>query len=345
MKAVGKTQKGQGIDVFDIEEPELGLDDCLVRVKATAICGTDLHYYHWDAYAEKHNPGLPRVLGHEFCGDVVKVGQNVKGLKIGDKVAGETHIPCGVCYFCKTGNMHICRNMKIFGVDTIYGSFAPYTVIPEITAVKIPDDIGYEEGAVLEPLGVAMHAITEANIQPGDSVVITGCGPIGLFAQQLAKIAGASKVISTEVKDYRLKLSEKIGVTEAINVSAVDPVKRTRELTGGMGANVVIEISGSSIAIQQALQMASLRGRVVLVGTAQKPTEIDTTNMLIYKEIRLSGMTGRLMFDTWYRAINIVASEMIDLNTVITHRFTLEDADRAFTLSDKGETGKVLFLP
>jgi threonine 3-dehydrogenase len=345
MKAVGKTNKNPGIEIFEIKEPECGSDDVLVRVKATAICGTDLHYYHWDGYAERHNPGFPRVLGHEFCGDVVKVGENVRSIKVGDRVAGETHIPCGVCYFCRTGNMHICKNMKIFGVDTIYGSFAPYTVLPEITVVKVPNNISYDEGAVLEPLGVAVHAITEANIKPGDSVAITGCGPIGLFAQQLAKITGASKVISTDLKDYRLELSRKVGVTEAVNVANVDPVKRVRELTDGTGAKVVIEISGSNTAIKQALEMASLTGRVVLVGTAQKPTELDTTNMLIYKEIKLSGITGRLMFDTWYRAIDIVSNKLIDLNLVITHKLSLDDAGKAFTLSDKGEAGKILFLP
>ena len=345
LKAVGKTSKDPGIEIFEIEEPKCGPDDVLVRVRATAICGTDLHYYHWDGYAERHNPGFPRVLGHEFCGDIVEVGDNVRSLKIGDRVAGETHIPCGACYFCRTGNMHICRNMQIFGVDTIYGSFASHTALPGVIAVKVPSEISYDEGAVLEPLGVAVHAITEANIKPGDSVVITGCGPIGLFAQQLAKIAGASKVISTDLKDYRLELSRKIGVTEAINVAKIDPVKRVKELTDGMGAKVVIEISGSNIAIKQALDMASLTGRVVLVGTAQKPTELDTTNMLIYKEIKLSGITGRLMFDTWYRAIDIVSNKLIDLNPIITHKLSLDDAEKAFNLSDKGEAGKILFLP
>ncbi|MGQ9781535.1 MAG: zinc-binding dehydrogenase [Nitrososphaeria archaeon] len=345
MKAVGKTMKAPGIEVFDIEEPKTGPDDVLIRVKATAICGTDLHYYHWDGYAERHNPGFPRVLGHEFCGDVVEVGKNVKTLKVGDRVAGETHIPCQACFFCRTGKMHICKSMKIFGVDTIYGSFASCTVMPEITAVKVPDSIGYEEGAVLEPLGVALHAITEANIKPGDVVAITGCGPIGLFAQQLAKLNGASKIVSTDIKDYRLSLSRKIGVTEAVNVINVDPVEKIRELTDGMGADVVIEISGSNAAVKQSLEMASLNGRVVLVGTTPKPTELDTTAMLIYKEIKLSGITGRIMFDTWYKAIRIVENKLIDVDQVITHRFPLDQADKAFILSDRGEAGKVLFLP
>jgi threonine 3-dehydrogenase len=345
LKAVGKTSKNPGIEIFEIEEPKPASGDVLVEVKATAICGTDLHYYHWDGYAERHNPGFPRVLGHEFCGDIIEVGKDVKSLKVGDKVAAETHIPCGTCYFCRTGKMHICKNMKIFGVDTLYGSFASRTTLPEITAVKVPDGISYEEGAVLEPLGVAVHAITKANIKPGDSVVITGCGPIGLFAQQLAKAAGASKIISTDLKEYRLSLSKNVGVTEAINVAVVDPVKRVKELTGGEGANVVIEISGSNVAIKQALEMASLTGRVVLVGTAQKPTDIDTTNMLIYKEIDLSGITGRLMFDTWYRAIEIVSNRLIDLHPIITHKLSLDDAEKAFNLSDKGEAGKVLFIP
>jgi len=345
LKAVGKRGKEPGIEVFEIEEPRPGPDEVRIRVRASAICGTDLHYYHWDGYAERHNPGFPRVLGHEFCGDVIEVGEKVRGLKVGDRVAGETHIPCGICHSCRTGKMHICKSMKIFGVDTIYGSFAAYTVMPEVTAVKVPDSISYEEGAVLEPLGVAVHAITEAGIRPGDVVAITGCGPIGLFAQQLARLNGASKIISTDIKDYRLNLSRKIGVSEAVNAMNTDPVKRVRELTDNMGADVVIEISGSNAAVKQSLEMASLNGRVVLVGTTPKPTELDTTSMLIYKEIKLSGITGRIMFDTWYRAIRIVENRLIDVGQVITDRFPLDQAERAFTLCDRGEAGKVLFLP
>ncbi|MEM0053812.1 MAG: alcohol dehydrogenase catalytic domain-containing protein [Nitrososphaeria archaeon] len=345
MKAVGKTKRGPGIEVFDIAEPEVGPEDVLVRVRASAICGTDLHYYHWDGYAERHNPGFPRVLGHEFSGDVVKVGDNVKTLKVGDRVAGETHIPCKVCYLCNTGRMHICKNMKIFGVDTLYGSFAPYTVLPEITAVKIPDSISYEEGALLEPFGVALHAICEASIGPGDVVVITGCGPIGLFAQQLAKISGASMVISTDTREYRLNLSKRIGVDETINVLNVDPVGRVRELTDGKGADVVIELSGANVAVRQALDMAALNGKVVFVGTTQKPTEIDTTNQILYKELKVSGITGRIMFDTWYRSIKLVQNKIVDLTQVMTHKFALDDASKAFELLDKGEAGKVLFIP
>ncbi|MEM3404188.1 MAG: alcohol dehydrogenase catalytic domain-containing protein [Nitrososphaeria archaeon] len=345
VKAIGKTKKTPGIEVIDIEEPALGPEDVLVRVKATAICGTDLHYYHWDAYAERHNPGLPRVLGHEFCGDVIKIGENVKTLHPGDRVSGETHIPCKSCIFCRTGKMHICKDMKIFGVDTIYGSFAPYTALPEVTAVKIPDEIPYEVGAVLEPLGVAVHAVSEAQIRPGDFVVVMGCGPIGVYAQQLAKLAGASKIISTDVKDYRLNLSRKAGVGEAINVLRSDPVARVMELTNGVGADVVIEVSGANSAIKQALDSVKRTGRIVLVGTAHKPTEVDTTNYLIYKEIKMSGITGRLMFDTWYQSIKIAVNKLIDLGVVTTHRFELDDAEEAFSLIDKGEGGKVVFLP
>jgi len=345
LKAIGKTRKGPGIEVFDIEEPKVGPEDVLVRVKATAICGTDLHYYHWDGYAERHNPGFPRVLGHEFCGEVVGVGENVKTVKVGDKVAGETHIPCKTCYLCNTGRMHICKNMKIFGVDTLYGSFAPYTVLPEITAVKLPEEISYEEGALLEPFGVALHAVCEANIRPGDVVVVTGCGPIGLFAQQLAKISGASMVVSTDTRDYRLNLSKKIGVDEVINALNVDPVSRVRELTDGRGADVVIELSGANVAVKQALDMAALNGKVVFVGTTQKPTEIDTTNQILYKELRVSGITGRIMFDTWYRGIMLVRKKTVDVTKVITHKFPLDDAQKAFELLDKGEAGKVLFIP
>jgi len=251
MKAMGKLRKGPGIDVFDVKKPKPGSNEVLIEVRATGICGTDLHFYHWDDFAKKRNPGFPKVLGHEFGGIVVKVGEGVKTLKVGDRVAGEPHIPCGNCYYCKVGKAHICENLKIYGVDTLCGSFTKYTILPESTAVKIPEDIDFETAALFEPFGVALHAIDEANIRPGDVVVVLGCGPIGLYIQQLAKLSGASKVIGVEVSKYRLELAMKIGVAdELIDASSTDPVKQILKITNGRGANVVIEASGSVIAIK-----------------------------------------------------------------------------------------------
>ena len=232
MEAVGKLKGGPGIDVFEIDEPRPGPGEVIVEVRATAICGTDLHFYYWDDYARRHNPGFPKVLGHEFSGVVVEVGEGVKRLDIGDRVAAETHIPCGSCYYCRTGRPHICENVKLYGIDTTYGSFTKYTILPERVAIRIPEEISFEEAALLEPFGVAMHAVSEAGIKPGDTVAVLGCGPIGLFIQQLAKISGASKVIATEVSKYRLNLARKVGAAdEVVDALREDPVRRVYELS------------------------------------------------------------------------------------------------------------------
>jgi len=344
VEAVGKLKGGPGIDVFEIDEPRPGPGEVIVEVRATAICGTDLHFYYWDDYARRHNPGFPKVLGHEFSGVVVEVGEGVKGLDIGDRVAAETHIPCGSCYYCRTGRPHICENVKLYGIDTTYGSFTKYTILPERVAIKVPEEISFEEAALLEPFGVAMHAVSEAGIKPGDTVAVLGCGPIGLFIQQLAKISGASKVIATEVSKYRLNLASKVGAAdEVVDALREDPVKRVYELTG-RGVDVVFEASGSTKAMRQGLEMVSKSGRVVQVGIARKPTEINI-NTIVEKEVRLVGIAGRLMFSTWYRSIGTVQSRAIDVLQVVTHRLPLRQAPKAFETLSKGEAGKVLLIP
>jgi threonine 3-dehydrogenase len=345
MKAVGKLREGPGIDVFDFERPKPGPNEVLVEVKATGICGTDLHFYRWDDYARKRNPGFPKVLGHEFSGIVVEVGEGVRSLKVGDKVAGEPHIPCGNCYYCRVGKAHICENLRLYGVDTLYGSFTKYTILPESIAVKIPDDIDFEVAALFEPFGVALHAVNDAEIRPGDVVVVLGCGPIGLYIQQLARLSGASKVIGVEVSRYRLELAAKVGVAdELIDASTTDPIKQVLKLTNGRGADVVIEASGSVVAIKNSLEIAAKSGRIVQVGTASKYVEIDP-NVLINKELRISGIFGRLMFDTWYKVIELVRSGKVNLLQVVTHKMPLEQAQEAFELLTRGEAGKILFIP
>jgi len=211
--------------------------------------------------------------------------------------------------------------------------------------VKIPEDIDFETADLFEPFGVALHAVDEANIRPGDVVVVLGCGPIGLYIQQLAKLSGASKVIGVEVSKYRLELAMKIGVAdELIDASSTDPVKQIFKLTNGRGADVVIEASGSVIAIKNSLEIAAKNGRIVQVGTASKPVEIDP-NIFINKELRFSGIFGRLMFDTWYKVIELVRNKKVNLLQVVTHMMPLERAQEAFELLVRGEAGKILFIP
>ncbi|MEM2178901.1 MAG: alcohol dehydrogenase catalytic domain-containing protein [Candidatus Methanomethylicaceae archaeon] len=349
VKAVGKLNRNIGINIFYIDKPSPKANEVQIEVKAAAICGSDLHFYHWDEYAEnaakRSTNFFPHILGHEISGVVTEIGENVKEIKIGDRIALETHIPCNMCYYCKTGKMHICENVLLYGIHT-NGAFTKYAIAPEICAVKIPNEITYIEAALLEPFGVAYHAIEKANIKPGDIVLITGCGPIGLFAQQLARVAGASKVFSTDIKEYRLELSKKIAnVDEAINVSKVDPIKKIKEVTKGKGVDVIIELSGSSIAIEQIFKMVAKGGKIILVGTATSPVTIDTTQLIVYKEVEVYGITGRIMFNTWYKVMDIVANKLVNIESVISHKLPLEEAEKGFELIIQGNASKVILLP
>jgi len=346
LKAIIKTVPKPGVEVREIEEPKIKPSEVLVKIEATAICGSDLHIYRWDEQATRWKSPLPMTIGHEWSGKILEAGSNVKSLRPGDNVAGESHIPCGSCFYCRTGNMHICQNMLIFGLQTSEGSFAQYAAVPEIIAYKLPSGVSYEEGAVFEPFGVALHAIERVGIQPGDVVLVMGAGPIGIFAQQIAKVSGASLVIAAELKQFRLDLAKKIGSADVyVNTEKEDAVKRTMELTNGRGADVVIELAGAPITTVQALQAVKKCGRVGLVGLSDKPVQIEPTSMIIYKEATIYGSTGRAMFGTWERMATLVASNKIKPSAVITDRLSLEKAEEGFQRVIRGESGKVIFIP
>jgi len=322
MLAAGKTKPGSGIDVFEIEKPKLGTKDVLIRVKNASICGTDRHFYQWTEYAEKSAREFPMVLGHEVAGEVVEVGKNVETIRVGDRITCETHLSCGKCYMCRANRMHICLNWKL-----VAGSFAEYELIPEFCAIKLPDEISYEEGAVLEPLGVAMHTIQRANIKPGDIVIVTGDGPIGLWVQKLAKMSGASMVIATGHRDFRMKLSKSYAeATEVIDVKKMDPVERVKELTGGRKADIVIELTGRESGIKSALAMVSRGGKVIMAGVAAKPMEMPITDLFCINEIDLLGLSGRLIFETWERVLRLVSAKLIDVKSLITQKLPLAKA-------------------
>ena len=346
MRAVRKIEPKPGIVVQETEEPKIGPSQVLVQIKATAICGSDIHIYRWDEQTTRWKTPLPMTVGHEFSGKVVEVGKEVRSIRSGDNVAGESHIPCGICYYCRTGNMHICQDMLIFGLQTREGSFAKYVAIPEIIAYRLPAGVSYEEGALFEPFGVAVHGIERTGIQPGDVVLVMGSGPIGIFAQQVAKVSGASMVIAVGRRRFRLDLARRIGSADVfLSTEEDDVVKRTMELTNGRGADVVMEFAGAPTTIRQAFQALKKTGRVGLVGLPEKPVEIEATSMIIYKEATVAGSTGRLMFGTWERMARLVASKRVNLTGVITDRLPLDKAEDGFQRIMKGQSGKVLFTP
>lgn len=343
MKAVVKENTGIGAVLKDIDMPVLGEGEVLIKVKAAAICGTDIHIYNWNNWAQNNNINLPAVLGHECSGEVVEVGQGVKDLKPGDYVACETHIPCGDCYQCKNGEQHICQNLKIFGVHT-NGCFAEYTKIPAICAVKIPKTINPNVGAVLEPLGTSVRANVEIQ-SSGKNIAVIGCGPIGLMAISAAKAFGAANIYAVDINDSRLDIAKELGATEVINSSRENSAERLKELTKGVGVDAFIDASGNTAAILDGFKGLRKGGKVALIGLPSKPLDIDLGSQVVFKEATIIGIHGRRMFETWTVMSNLLDKGLLNIEPVITHVIKLEEFEKGFDLSIKGIGGKVILVP
>lgn len=341
MKAVYKSNRGKGIEIREIPIPKISKNEILVKVKKTAICGTDIHLYDWNNWCENVKAKNPMVIGHEFCGEVVEVGSNVTLVKVGDLIAGETHIPCGKCMLCRTGKQHICRDMKILGVHTD-GVFAEYTKIPEICAWKLSPNTLPEIGAIYEPFGIAVHGVLRDKIA-GLSMVIIGAGPIGLFAANVANISGARKIFVVDLNEYRLKLATKMGNNiSTLNPNKDDVVNVINKETEGSGADVVIELSGSVQGTKTGFNILRKGGWISLIGLHSQEVPLDLVNNVIYKEATVYGITGREMFNTWYLVESIIKSEKINIKDVITHEFTLDEAEKAILTAKEGNCGKII---
>ncbi len=343
MKALMKIKPERGAELRDVDIPTPGDSDLLVRVEKAAICGTDNHIYEWTAYASARC-ALPMIFGHEYCGEVVEVGRRVAAFEPGDRVAAETHIPCGHCYQCQTGRQHTCESMKIIGVHTD-GAFSEYALLPESCAWKLAPDASPDLGAVLEPMGVAMNGLMKDRVG-GCNVAVFGCGPIGIFAIQLAWASGANKLFATDINPYRIELARKV-VPSAIvsNAAEEDVVAAMLEATNGRGVDVSIELTGTAPATRQAFKVLRKGGRVSLVGLSSDPIALDMTDSIIYREALVYGSTGRLMWDTWWQMNQILAEGRIDPTQVITHQFPLARFDEALNLTISGKSGKVLLVP
>jgi len=341
MKAVHKSNRGKGIEIIELPIPKISKNEILVKVKKAAICGTDIHLYDWDNWCENVNAKNPMIIGHEFCGEVVEVGSNVTLVKTGDLIAGETHIPCGKCMLCRTGKQHICKDMKILGVHTD-GVFAEYAKIPEICAWRLPQNTPYEIGAIYEPFGIAIHGVLKDKIE-GCSMVISGCGPIGLFAIGVASFCGANPVFAIDINDFRLNIAKKMGD----NIIPLNPLKDNiieiiKDKTDGYGIDVAIELSGSPQAIKTDFKALRKGGRVSLIGLYSQEVLLDLVNDVIYKEATVYGITGREMFNSWYLTEKIINSGKINIKAVLTHEFPLEETEKAILLVKEGKCGKVI---
>lgn len=343
MRAVLKARPEPGADVAEVEVPKIGAKDLLVRVQAAAICGTDIHIYEWTPYAQARiRP--PMVFGHEFCGEVVEVGSQVTRIRVGDLVAGETHIPCGHCFQCQTGNQHVCESMAILGVHT-NGAFAEYALLPEVCAWKLAPGTSPELGAILEPLGVAVHGVLVDRVD-GRSVAVFGCGPIGLFALGVAAACGANRLFAVELNPFRLGMAPSMAPHAIlVNPGEQDPVQAILAATDGRGVDVVIELTGNARATQQAFKVLRKGGRISLVGLPSSPIALDLVEDVIYKEAKVFGTTGRVMWDTWWQMDALLKAGRLDPLPVITHRFPLDQIHQAMALAKSGQAGKIVLLP
>ena len=337
MHALVKQHAARGIELHDVDIPTVGHNDVLIRVKRTAICGTDMHIYNWDAWAAKTIP-VPMTIGHEYCGEIVAVGGEVSGLAVGDRVSGEGHITCGFCRNCRAGRRHLCRNTVGVGVNRP-GCFAEYVVIPAVNAFKLPDAIDDEIAAILDPLGNAVHTALAFDVV-GEDVLITGAGPIGIMAAAIARFVGARHVVITDVNDYRLALAKQMGATLAINVTREKLENAMSQLGMREGFDVGLEMSGNASALRDMLRTMHHGGSIAMLGIPATEVAIDW-NEVILKGLTIKGIYGRQMFETWYKMAALLQSGL-NIRPVITHRVPYTDFNHAFEIMSRGESGKVV---
>jgi len=341
MRALVKEAPGPGMVLRDRPVPACGPSDVLIRVRHAGVCGTDLHIWEWDGWASARLKP-PVVIGHEFAGEIVELGREAQReelLGVGDAVTAEGHIVCGHCLQCRLGSAHLCQRTRIIGVDRD-GAFADYIAMPVSNVMKL-DGIPTEVGAIMDPLGNAVHTVLESTV-PGSTVLVLGCGPIGCFAVGVARAAGASLVIASDFNSRRLELACAMGAHVTLNPGRDDVLARVLELTGGDGVDLVCEMSGHPSGHAQAFAAARLGGRVNLLGTPSRTTEVDFARDVIFKGLTLYGVTGRKMYETWHQMRRLLRGGQLDPRPVITHRFPLEAIEQAIQVIKDGEAGKVI---
>jgi len=343
LKAILKKKEAVGFDLEEIPVPEPKSKEVLVKIKAAAICGSDLRLYKWTPKIRSLVKSLPFVPGHECSGVVEKVGKEVKAVKPGDKVAAETHITCGKCWQCRHDRPHTCQNMELFG-HTVNGCFAEYCIIPLVSTRRVPEDLPFEKGCLLEPMGIPLRAVYEGEVE-GDSVVVIGCGPIGQFAVGISGIKGAEKIIATDINEKRLNLARRMGATHLVNPQKESLVDRVLSLTNGNGAGVIIEASGDVKALEKAFNYLRIGGKLFMIGHPEELLKIDGSPQIILKEARVIGLFGREIWRTWEIAENLLSAGKLNIDPIITHKFSLEDFEKAFDIAISGQGCKILLIP
>jgi threonine 3-dehydrogenase len=337
VKALVKSRAEPGLWLEDVPEPEIGINDVLIRVSRTGICGTDVHIHRWDAWAQRTIP-VPLVIGHEFVGEVVEVGSNVTGFQPGDRVSGEGHVVCGRCRNCMAGRRHLCAHSIGLGVQRP-GAFAELVALP-MTNVwhhwpRVPDEVA----AIFDPLGNAVHTALTFPVL-GEDVLVTGAGPIGCMAAAVARHAGARHIVVTDLSAGRLELARRMGATRALDPRDADLAELQRELGMTEGFDVMFEMSGNADALRAGIGQMAHGGRIAILGIPTAPVELDL-DPVIFNMLTLKGIYGREMYETWYQ-MSVMIDSGLDIDPVITHRFGYADFEEAFAVASSGDAGKVL---
>ena len=337
MKALSKLKAEPGLWLTDVEKPTPGYNDVLIKIQKTAICGTDLHIYKWDQWAQDTIP-VPMHVGHEFIGKVVEVGSAVTAFQVGDRVSGEGHITCGACRNCRAGTRHLCRNTVGIGVNRP-GAFAEYLCMPESNVFKLPEHINDDTASILDPLGNATHCALAFDLL-GEDVLITGAGPIGMMAVAIARHAGARHIVITDTNDYRLELAQSMGASMAVNVTQTSLQPVMEQLGMKEGFDVGLEMSGNGQAFNDMLDTMNNGGKISFLGIPPEPFLTDW-NKIVFKGLTVKGIYGRRMFETWYKMSSMLRCGL-DLSPIMTHHFSAEDFQAAFDLMLTGKSGKVI---
>jgi threonine 3-dehydrogenase len=337
LKALVKLKPEEGLWMTDVPEPEPGHNDIKIKILKTAICGTDVHIYNWDEWSQK-TIKPPLVIGHEYSGEIVALGKEVRGYAVGDRVSGEGHITCGHCRNCRAGKTHLCRNTVGVGVDRA-GAFAEYLVIPAFNAFKLPPAISDEVAAVLDPLGNALHTALSFDLM-GEDVLVSGAGPIGIMAAAVCRHVGARHVVISDINEYRLDLARGLGVTRALNAGRQTPRDIMSELGMTEGFDVGLEMSGAPAAFNNLLEAMNHGGKVALLGFLPRDTQINW-NDIILKGLFIKGIYGREMFETWYKMAALIQGGL-DISPVITHHFHISEFQKGFDAMRSGLSGKVI---
>lgn len=337
MTVLAKNHRQPGLWLDKAAIPTIGPNDVLIKIKKTAICGTDLHIYNWDHWAQQTIP-VPMVVGHEFCGVIAAIGSHVSGFAVGDRVSGEGHITCGHCRNCRAGKRHLCRNTQGVGVNR-QGCFAEYLAIPASNAFKLPANISDEEGAIFDPYGNAVHTAISFDLV-GEDVLITGAGPIGIMAVAICRHVGARHVVISDVNDYRLKLAQEMGASRVVNVKNAKVADAMQDLGMSEGFDVGLEMSGNAQAFATMIDTMNHGGRISLLGIFPDEVAIDWSKV-VFKGLFLKGIYGREMYETWYKMASMLQSGL-NIKPVITHRLPMADFEEGFRVMNSGQAGKVI---